>query len=109
MIYRQKTLRPHKKLEKSFIDRCLLIVDATILEKGYKVTIDNYFSSTNLADKLKVEKITFFGTRRKQRKEVSKVEEMIKGKPLYLSEIYHFPFNATLTINKAEKQSWCLC
>ena len=44
-------VKTHKKPEKRFTDRCLLVFDATILEKGYNVTMDSYFSSTILADK----------------------------------------------------------
>ena len=58
------------------------------LKKGYNVTMNNYFTSVNLADKLKAEKATLFGTNRKQRKEVPKVEEIMKGKLLYSIKIY---------------------
>ena len=67
-----------QQMGKRFTDRCLLMFDATIPEKGYNVTMDNYFCTTNLADKLKAEKTTLLGTIRKQRKKVSKVEKMIK-------------------------------
>ena len=67
--------------------------------------MDNYFTSINLANKLKVEKTTLLGTIRKKRKEIPKVEKMIKGKPLYTSKIYQSPSNATLTIYKAKNQS----
>ena len=71
--------------------------------------MDNYFTSINLAEKLKTEKTTLLGTIRKQRKEIPKVEEMMKGKSLYSSEIYQSPSKATLTIYKAKKkQSWCI-
>ena len=53
------------------------MLDATILKKGYNVTMNNYFTSINLANKLKVEKTTLFGTVRKK-KQVPKVEEMMK-------------------------------
>ena len=79
------------------------MVEATILKKRYNVTIDNYFTSINLTDKLKTEKTTPFGTKRKQRKEVPKVEEIMKSKPLHSSKIYQSPFNATLTIYKTKK------
>ena len=65
--------------------------------------MDNYFTSINLAEKLKIEKTTLLGTIRKQRKGIPKVEEMMKGKPLYSSEIYQSPSKATLTIYKAKK------
>ena len=55
------------------------MIDAIILEKGHNVPMDNYFSSTNLADKLKAKKTTLLGTMRKQRKEEPKVEKMLKG------------------------------
>ena len=58
------------------------------LKKGYNVTMNNYFTSVNLADKLKAEKVTLFGTNRKQRKEVPKVEEIMKDKLLYSIKIY---------------------
>ena len=45
--------------EKRFTDRCLLMVDATILEKGHNMPMDNYFSSTNLASKIKAKKLLF--------------------------------------------------
>ena len=60
--------------------------------------MDNYFTSINLANKLKVEKTALLGTIRKKRKEMPKVEKMIKGKPLDTSKIYKSPSNATLTI-----------
>ena len=66
--------------------------------------MDNYFTSINLAEKLKEGKTTLLGTIRKKRKEIPKVEGMIKGKPLYLSEIYQSPFKATLTIYKTKKE-----
>ena len=37
------------------------------LKKGYNVTMNNYFTSINLANKLKVEKITLLGTIKKKR------------------------------------------
>ena len=43
-------VKTHKKPEKRFTDRCLLMFDATILEKGYTVTTDKNFASTNLAE-----------------------------------------------------------
>ena len=49
--------------------------------------MNNYFTSINLANKLKVEKTTL-GTIRKKRKEVSKVEETMRGKPLYTYQKY---------------------
>ena len=58
------------------------------LKKGYNVTMNNYFTSINLANKLKVEKTTLLEIIRKKRKEVPKVEKMMKGKFLYTSEIY---------------------
>ena len=64
------------------------------LKKGYNVTMDNYFTSTNLADKLKAGKTTLFGTIRKQRKEVPKIEEMMKGKPFIFLKIYKSLSNA---------------
>ena len=70
-------IKTHKKLEKRFTDRCLLMVDLTIIVKVYNVTMDHYFSSTNLADKRKAEKTTLLGTMKKQRG--TKSEEMIKG------------------------------
>ena len=91
------------------IYRCLLMVDANIFEKRYNVTMNNYFTSVNLADKLKAEKTTLFGTNIKQRKEVPKVEEIMKDKLLYSIKIYQSSSNATLTIHKAKKKSWCIC
>ena len=44
-----------------------------------------------------MEKTTLLETIRKQRKEIPKVEEMMKGKPLYSSKIYQSPSKATLT------------
>ena len=55
-------------------DFCLCLMQ---LKKGYNVTMNNYFTSINLANKLKVEKTTLFGTVRKK-KQVPKVEEMMK-------------------------------
>ena len=65
--------------------------------------MDNCFTSINLADKLKAQKTTFFGTVRKQRKEIPRVETMMKSKPLYSTVVYQSPSNATLTIYKAKK------
>ena len=58
-------VKTHKKQEKRFTDRCLLMFDAIILEKGYNITMNKNFFSTNLADKLKAEKSTLLGTIRK--------------------------------------------
>ena len=62
------------------------------------MTMNNYFTSVNLADKLKAEKTTLFGTNRKQRKEVPKVEEIMKGKLLHPTKLYQSSSNATLTL-----------
>ena len=65
--------------------------------------MDNFFTSADLEEKLKAEKNTVLGTIRKQRKEVPKIEAMMKDKPLHSSEVYVSPSNATLTIYKANK------
>ena len=59
------------------------MVEASILEKRYNVTIDNYFTSINLANKLKAEKLWLLD-KKKQRKKVPKVEEIMKGKSFTL-------------------------
>ena len=89
-------------------DVCLWLIQP-FLKKRYNMTMNNYFTSVNLADKIKAEKATLFGTNRKQRKEVRKVEEIIKGKLLYSIKIYQSSSTATLTIHKAKKQNWCVC
>ena len=89
-------------------DVCLWLIQP-FLKKGYNVTMNNYFTSVNLADKLKAEKTTLFGTNRKQMKEVPKVKEIMKGKLLYSIKIYQSSSNATLTIHKAKKKNWCIC
>ena len=68
-----------KKQENDLPTNVYLCLMQPFLKIGYNVTMDKNFSSTNLADKLKAEKTTLLGTIRKQRKEVSKVEKMIKG------------------------------
>ena len=73
------------------------------LKKGYNVTMNNYFTSINLANKLKVKKNYTSWYNKKEKKEVPKVEEKMKGKPLYISEIYPSPSNVTSTICKAKK------
>ena len=78
-------------------DFCLWLMQP-FLKKGYNVIINNYFTSINLANKIKVEKTTLLGTIRKKKKKVPKVEVMTKGKPLYASAIYQSPSNATLSI-----------
>ena len=83
-------------------DVCLWLMQP-FLKKGYNVTMDNYFISINLAEKLKTEKTTLLGTIRKQRKEKPKVEKMMKGKPLYSSEIFQSPSKTTLIIYKPKK------
>ena len=72
-------------------------------KKGYKVTINNFFTSVNLAEKLKSKKTTLLGTIRKQRKEVPNIGAMMKDKPLHSSEVYLSPSNTTLTIYKVKK------
>ena len=72
-------------------------------KKDYNVTMDNFFTSVNLAEKLKAEKTTLLGTIRKQRNKIPKIEAMMKDKPLHSSEVYLSPSNATLTIYKAKK------
>ena len=47
-------------------DFCLLLMQR-FLKKGYNVTMNNYFTSINLANKLKVENTTLFVTIRKKR------------------------------------------
>ena len=46
-------------------DFCLWLIKQ-FLKKGYKVTMNNYFTSINLANKLKVEKTTLLGIIRKK-------------------------------------------
>ena len=82
-------------------DVCLWLMQPFV-KKGYNVTMDNFFTSINLAYKLKVQKTTLLGTVRKQKKEIPKVETMMKSKP-YLTVVYQSPSNATLTIYKAKK------
>ena len=50
-------------------DFCLWFMQP-FLKKWYNVTMNNYFTSIDLANKLKVEKTTLFGTITKKRKEV---------------------------------------
>ena len=83
-------------------DVCLWLMQPFV-KKGYNVTMDNIFTSINLADKLKAQKTTILGIVRKQRKEIPKVETMMKSKPLYSTVVYQPPSNATLTIYKAKK------
>ena len=45
------------------------------LKKRYKVTIDNYFSSTNLADKLKVKKLLFLEQEESKEKRYQKLRK----------------------------------
>ena len=63
-------------------DVCLWLMQPFV-KKGYNVTMDNFFTSINLANKLKAQNTTLLGTVRKQRKEIPKVETMMKSKPLY--------------------------
>ena len=65
--------------------------------------MDNFFTSINLANKLKAEKTTLLDAIRKQRKKVRKVEAIMKDKPLHSSEVFVSLSNATLTIYKAKK------
>ena len=82
--------------------RYLLVVDATILHKRVQRDMDNFFTSINLANKLKAGKTTLLDAIRKQRKEVRKVEAIMKDKLLQSSEVFISPSNATLTIYKAK-------
>ena len=52
-------------------DVCLWLIQP-FLKKRYYVTMDNYFTSINLADKLKTEKTTLLGTIRKHKKRDTK-------------------------------------
>ena len=79
------------------------MVDVTILQKRVQRDMDNFFTSINLANKLKAEKTTLLDAIRKQKKEVRKVEAIMKDKPLHSSEAFVSPSNATLTIYKAKK------
>ena len=83
-------------------DICLWL-DATILQKRVQRDMDNFFTSINLANKLKSEKTTLLDAIRKQRKEVRKVEVIMKEKPLHSSDVFVSPSNATLTIYKVKK------
>ena len=83
-------------------DVCLLLMQSFV-KKGYNVAMDNFFTCINLADKLQAQKTTLLGTVRKQRKEIPKVETMMKSKPLYSAVVYQSPSNTTLTIYKAKK------
>ena len=96
---------PTRNREKDLpTDFCLWLMQL-FLKKGYNVTMNNYFTSINLANKLKVEKNYTSWNNKKRRG--TKVEEMMKGKPLYILKIYQSPFNATSTIHvyKAKNQS----
>ena len=55
-------------------DVCLRLMQPFV-KKGYNVTMDNFFTSINLADKLKAQKTTLLGTVRKQRKEIPKLRQ----------------------------------
>ena len=79
------------------------MVDATILQKRVQRDMDNFFTSINLANKLKAEKTTLLDAIRKQRKEVRKVEVIMKEKPLHSAEVFVSPSNATLKIYKVKK------
>ena len=79
------------------------MANATFCQKRIQCDNGQLFYSINLADKLKAKKTTLLGTVRKQRKEIPKVETMMKSKPLYSTVVYQSPFNATLTIYKAKK------
>ena len=79
------------------------MVDATILQKRVQRDMDNFFASINLANKLKAEKTTLLDAIGKQRKELRKVEAIMKDKSLHSSEVFVSPSNATLTIYKAKK------
>ena len=79
------------------------MVDATILQKRVKRDTDNFFTSINLASKLKAEKTKLLDAIRKQKKEVRKVEAIMKDKPLHSLEVFVSLSNATLTIDKAKK------
>ena len=68
--------------------------------------MDNFFTSINLANKLNAEKMTLLDAIRKQRKEVRKVEAIMKNKPFHSSEVFVYLSNATLTIYKAKKANW---
>ena len=78
------------------------MVDANILQKRVQRDMDNFFTSVNLANKLKAEKATPLDAIRKQRKEVRKVEAVMKDKPLHSSEVFVSPSNETLIIYKAK-------
>ena len=79
------------------------MVDATILQKRVKRDNRQLFYKFNSANNLKAEKMSLLGTIRKQRKEVSKIEAMMKDKPLHSSEVLVSSSNATLTIYIAKK------
>ena len=79
------------------------MASATFCQKRIQCDNGQFLTSINLADKLKAQKTTLLGTIRKHRKEIPKVETMLKSKPLYSTVVYQSPFNTTLTIYKAKK------
>ena len=80
---------------------CMKLLEP-VFDNGYNVTCDSYFTSLNLAEKLKSRRTTLLGTIRKQRREVPDCESVMKNQPVFSTEVF-VSDSTTLTAYKAKK------
>ena len=71
--------------------------------KGYNVTMDNFFTSLELAELFLSKKTTIIGTIRKHRREVPALENEMKTKQLYSNKILSHKSKCSLTVYKGKK------
>ena len=71
--------------------------------KGYNITLDNFFTSVDLAKKFIEKSTTIIGTIRKNRRDIPNREAEFKKKELYSSEVLTNKKGCSLTIYKGKK------
>ena len=69
---------------------------ASLFQRGFNVTCDNYFTSLGLALKLAEKKCSLVGTLRQNRREVA--EECTKKEELYETEVFRYSCQTAITL-----------
>ena len=76
----QSTLTAEEKQDMSVPEATTMKAVKPFLNKGYNVTMDNWFTSSSLADKLLENNTTIVGTLRSNKRDIPKVANDITGR-----------------------------